>query len=168
MSYTCTQCGQTHDELPAIGFDAPHYYYILNDEDRKKYTQKLTSDLCILAYANQTDYFIRTVLKQKIQGHDQELQYGVWVSVSEKSFNDYSNNFGSEVHNGKYMGYLSTWIPGYATTTTGIVMRIQAAGNMHRPEITPEQGQEHPFVQDYCNGITMEEAELRVKRVMGE
>lgn len=168
MPYTCTQCGQQHGELPAIGFDAPHYYYTLNDEGRKKHVQKLTSDLCILAYTNQTDYFIRTVLRQKIHGHDQELQYGVWVSVSERSFKDYTDNFAAEAHTGKYMGYLSTWIPGYETTTVGIVMRVQATGNSNRPTIIPQQGQDHPFVNDYYNGITMEEAEARVRRVMGE
>ncbi len=166
MPYTCKQCGQTHDELPAIGFDAPHYYYTLTDEDRKKHVRKLTSDLCILAYEHQTDYFIRTVLKQKITGHDAQLDYGVWVSVSETSFNDYTGHPNAAGH--KYMGYLSTWLPDYDTTTTGIVMRIITAGNGHRPEITPQQGQEHPFVHDYYNGITMKEAEARVKRAMGE
>ena len=168
MPYTCTQCGQTHDELPAIAFDAPQYYYILSIEDRRKFVKKLTSDLCILAYNNQTDYFIRTVLNQKITRHDDRLQYGVWVSVSETSFDDYTEHLDAEEHKGKYMGYLSTWIPGYATTTTGIVMRIQTTGNGHRPEIVPHQGQDHPFVHDYYNGISLEEAETRVKKAMRE
>lgn len=167
MPYTCAQCGQTHDELPAIGFDAPHYYYTLSEEDKKKHVRKLTSDLCILAYDHQTDYFIRTVLNQKIIGHDDRLQYGVWVTLSEKNFTEYSDNFDNSEQEGTYYGYLSSWIPGYDNTTR-VVMRVVLAGNGNRPEVIPHEDEKDPFTKDYYSGITMEEAQARIARAMGE
>lgn len=166
MSYTCSKCGQTHEELPSIGFDAPYYYYVLSDEDKKKYVKKLTSDLCVLSYEDQTDYFIRAVLDFEINGHDDHLQYGVWVSLSEEHFNEYSDNFSNPDQEGMYYGYLSSWPDGYEPTGS-IVMHVQLEGNGNRPTAFPHEGQEHQLVHDYYKGITLHDAEARIKRAMG-
>lgn len=91
--YTCTSCGEKHEDMPAIGFTAPDPYNQLSEEERIAYQAECDSDFCIIRYPDQTDRFIRAVLPIPIIGHEETLEYGVWVSVSEKSFNDYQSRF---------------------------------------------------------------------------
>ena len=42
-----------------------------------------------------------------------DLEYGLWVSLSEKSFNDYSENFNNENHEAKYFDWLCNDLPDY-------------------------------------------------------
>ncbi|MFN8431059.1 MAG: DUF2199 domain-containing protein [Spirosomataceae bacterium] len=97
MKYICSKCGKEHEELPSIAFDSPFYYENLNIEDKKSIA-KLTDDLCVISHPEQTDRFIRAVLHQKINDDCLTLDYGVWVSLSEKSYQDYLDNYDNENH----------------------------------------------------------------------
>lgn len=90
MRYQCLNCGEYHDEWPSIGYNEPFYYSILSDEDKKNIA-KIDDDFCVIKHDDQTDYFIRVVLKLEVTDNCQSLDYGVWVSLSEKSFTDYLN-----------------------------------------------------------------------------
>src|SRR5690349_9399198 len=115
MSYQCSVCGEIHEDLPALGFNSPYYYDILSETDKESIAS-LTSDFCTINHVEQTDRFIRTVLHQKIREFDDTLDYGVWVSLSEKSFEDYREHFSDDLHQATYFGYLCSNIPGYETT----------------------------------------------------
>jgi hypothetical protein len=93
LKYTCSTCGKEHDDWPAIAFDTPS----MSVEDKEKITE-INSDFCVIEYEDQTDRYIRAVLFQKVIDHCDDLHYGVWVSLSEKSFNDYKENFHNEEH----------------------------------------------------------------------
>lgn len=84
--YTCTSCGEKHEDMPALCFATPDPYNQLSEEERIAYQAECDSDFCIIRYPDQTDRFIRAVLLIPIIGHEETLEYGVWVSVSEKSF----------------------------------------------------------------------------------
>ncbi|HYF03585.1 MAG TPA: DUF2199 domain-containing protein [Patescibacteria group bacterium] len=114
MDYICSKCGESHEELPAIAFKTPHYYDILSDEDKIEIAT-INSDLCVITHEDQTDRFIRAVLHQKIYDCSDTLDYGIWVSLSEKSFDDYVKNFDSEEQDVTYFGYISTEIPAMMT-----------------------------------------------------
>ena len=45
---------------------------------------------------------------------------GVWVSVSEKSFNDYQSHFHDNPGNVVYFGMICNWLPPYETDTFGL------------------------------------------------
>ncbi|UOE49573.1 DUF2199 domain-containing protein [Mucilaginibacter sp. SMC90] len=160
MSYICSHCGKEHEEWPALTFDAPYAYYRLSNEDKNNIAE-LGSDHCIINYKNQTDLFIRATLIQKVNSHCNNLDYGIWVSLSEKSYNDYADNFDNENHITSYFGYLSNNIPGYEDTFIIHTTVNTRAGN-ERPEVVPHEGFEHPFVTDYYNGIEKDEAERRI------
>lgn len=109
--YTCTSCGENHEEMPAIGFTAPDPYNQLSEEERIAYQAECDSDFCIIRYPDQTDRFIRAVLPIPIIGHQETLEYGVWVSVSEKSFNDYQSHFHDNPENVVYFGMICNRCP---------------------------------------------------------
>lgn len=88
MKYTCSCCGQEHDEWPALTFSSPTSYNELTDKEKKELGQ-LSNDFCVITYPDQTDRFIRCTLTQKVTDHCENLDYGIWVSLSEQSYQDY-------------------------------------------------------------------------------
>jgi hypothetical protein len=159
--YICSCCGKEHESWPAIAFDAPIFYYDLNEEDKANIAT-LDSDFCVINHPEQTDRFIRCTLTIKLNNHCENLEYGVWVSLSEKSFTDYTENYNNENHATKYFGWLSNMLPDYEDTTkipTTIFTRI----GKQRPEVVPHSNFDHQLTIDYYNGITKKEAEKRIK-----
>jgi hypothetical protein len=166
MLFTCSTCGKVHEGFPALGFDAPYYYHNLS-ETEKEDIAALSDDFCIIRHPDQTDRFIRVVLNQKIIDFSDTLQYGVWVSLSEKSFNDYKEHYNSPHHLTTYFGYLCNQLPGYENTLS-IKTNVETAADNNRPEIFPHDDQmDNPFVRDYFEGITLEEAERRIHAAYG-
>ncbi|MBS1532782.1 MAG: DUF2199 domain-containing protein, partial [Bacteroidetes bacterium] len=144
---------------PALSYLAPLFYDDLSDEEKQNIAE-LSDDFCIIHNADQTDRFIRGTLTQKVIDHCENLEYGLWVSLSEKSFEDYKSNFGNKDHEGGYFGWLSNNLPGFQfqSIPTNVITR---KGGL-RPDIIPHKDFDHPFVRDYYNGITKEEAERRI------
>ncbi|MCA5005239.1 DUF2199 domain-containing protein [Sphingobacterium bovistauri] len=165
-TYTCTKCGKIHEDLPSIGFSEPFYYQILNEEDKEN-GALINEDLCRIEHEDQTDYFIYAVLQIPIQNHDETLDYGVWVSVSEKSFKDYFLQIeNDEPEENTYFGMISNWIGDYETDTKGLHMDVETQLGKIRPLLTPHESM-HPLVLDWKNGITYEEAQRRISKAFG-
>ncbi|MDP9080380.1 MAG: DUF2199 domain-containing protein [Bacteroidota bacterium] len=164
MKYTCPACGEVHNEWPALTFDSPYPYSVLSKKDKKQLAQ-LDSDFCSIKYEKQTDRFIRCSLVQEVAGSCQNLDYGIWASLSEKSFNDYSDNFNIEDHETSYFGYLSNVLPGYESTLN-IPARVYTQKGNVRPEIVLDPDFNHPFVKDYYRTISLSEAERRIREVL--
>jgi hypothetical protein len=165
MEYTCAVCGKQHDDWPALAFDSPYHYHNLSEVEKETIAQ-LNSDSCIIIYEDQADRFIRCTLTQKVNDSCQHLDYGVWVSLSEKNFNDYEANFNNENHETAYFGYLCNDIPGYESTLS-IPTSVETRTGGQRPDIIPDPNFDHPFVKDYYNGISLMEAEERIRKAFG-
>lgn len=166
MSYSCSICGQAHDDMPALAFDSPHNYHVLSEEDKEAIAE-LTDDFCVIEHEGQTDYFIRAALFQEIADSDEMLHYGVWVSLSEKSFRDYEEHFEDDEYEATYFGYLCSQVAPYADTMS-IKMNVVCSGDGHRPEVIPHRSEQMhlPFVRDYYEGISREEADRRVHAML--
>lgn len=164
MKYKCEICGKEHENYPALAYSSPDNYYWLTDEEKIEYNAKLDSDFCTIEYPDQKDRFIRCVLIQKINDNCDDLEYGLWVSISEQSFNDYKENYHNENHETEYFGWLSSSIPDYKFDINIPTTVITKKGNQ-RPEIVPHKETEHPLVYDYYNGISTEEAEKRIREM---
>lgn len=164
IKYTCSCCGKTHEAWPVLTFDSPTSFHNLSARE-KKAIGKIDQDFCIIRHASQTDRFIRCTLTQKIIDHCESLKYGLWVSLSEKSFADYSANFDNENHETGYFGWLSNNLPDYDFNKS-IPTDVFTRTKKQRPEIVPHQDFDHPFVRDYYNGITKAEAERRIKAML--
>jgi len=136
------------------------YRYL--SEVEKETIAELTSDFCIIRHPEQTEYYIRCTLIQKVIDHCEDLHYGLWSSLSEKSFLDYSENFKNQNHENQYFGWLSNNISEYDFKEY-IPTTVVTQTNGNRPEIFPHEDFEHPFVIDYYKGITKKEAENRIQ-----
>ena len=162
MKYNCNKCGKEHEELPAISFNSPHYYHILSEDDKKNIVE-LSDDFCVIKHEDQTDYFIRAVLFQKIIDHSDTLDYGIWVSLSKKSFDEYKEHFKDENHTATFFGWFCSQIEGYEETLS-LKANVHTRSGNERPEVVLENCN-NDFVMDYYSGITIEEAEARVKKL---
>lgn len=159
--YICSSCEKEHEGWPALTFTSPANYHMLSEADKQNIAE-LDSDFCIIHHTNQTDRFIRCTLKQKVIDHCEDMEYGLWVSLSEKSYQDYFDNYNNENHETSYFGWLCNILPDYEFKESIPTTLYTKAGN-HRPEIVPHKDFDHPFVIDYYNGITKDDAERRIR-----
>lgn len=164
IKYTCDCCGKEHYDWPALTFKSPDNYDGLSQSNKDSIAE-IGSDFCIITHSDQTDRFIRCTLTQKVTDHCEDLEYGLWVSLSEKSYSDYADNYANENHETKYFGWLCNDIPEYEFNESIPTTVFTRTGNQ-RPEIVPHQDFDHPFVKDYYNGITKVEAEKRIKSML--
>ena len=164
MHYTCAICGKIHEDWPAIAFSSPDNYEGLTPSEKQSLAS-LTGDFCEIRHEDQTDRFIRCVLFQEIIGQDEPLHYGIWVSLSEKSFTDYKEHYHDHNHEATYFGYICNTIPGYLSTMS-IPSNVVVGRDNNRPEIIPHKSFKHPFVSDYFDGITLQEAEKRIHEAL--
>jgi len=160
IKYVCGNCGQEHEEWPALTFKSPDSYCGLSESDKYGIAE-LSQDFCVIRYHDQTDRFIRCTMTQKVTDHCEDLEYGLWVTLSEKSFQDYVDNYNNEDHEARYFGWLSNDLPDY-TFNESIPMNVNTRNGHLRPEIVPHSNFQHPFVDDYYSGITKAEAEKRI------
>jgi len=165
IKFKCSCCGKIHEEWPALTFISPDNYNNLSEEDKIS-IGNLDADFCTIKYEDQTNRFIRCVLIQKVNDHCEDLDYGLWVSLSETSYLDYKERFQRESEEKLYFGWLCNNIPGYEFSES-IPMNVVSRNNGLRPELIPHEGFDHPFVKDYYNGISKEEAERRISEMLG-
>lgn len=162
--YKCTVCGKEHSEWPALAYSSPDKYAGLSEKEQNSLAT-IDEDFCIINYTDQTDRFIRAVMFQKVINHDVDLHYGLWVSLSEKSFKDYLDNFKNPNHETSYFGWLCNAIPEYEFEESVPTTVWTKTGNS-RPEIIPHKDFDHPFVRDYYFGISKEDAETRIHKMI--
>jgi hypothetical protein len=163
IKYICSNCGKEHTEWPALAYDSPSNYKNLTEVDKQS-MGTLSTDFCTIKYPDYTDKFIRCTLTQKVIDHCEDLEYGLWVSLSDKSFQDYSDNYNNENYETKYFGWLCNDLPDYNFEESIPTTVFTRTGNQ-RPEIVPHEDFDHLFVTDYYNGITKEEAERRINEM---
>lgn len=163
MKYICSCCGEEKEDWPAIAYSAPYPYFSLSEEEIKN--SELSSDVCIIRYSDETCYFIRAVMIQEVNETCQDLEYGVWVSLSEKSFNEYVENYYNEEFESGYFGWLANYLPDYEFENA-IPTDVVVDNKIGRPFIYPHESHDHLFVKDFYQGISKQEAERRIELVL--
>lgn len=161
--YKCSSCGDTHDELPALGFKTPFHYDTLSAKDKNEIAE-ISDDFCVIHHPEQTDRFIRTVLTININDACENLEYGIWVSLSEKNFDDYESNYKMDSEEKTYFGIICNEIPDYEETTIGLHVNVNTRNGGIRPEIIPHES-EHQLIRDWENGITIKKALSRIEKM---
>ena len=162
--FKCSQCEEYHETWPSLGYGAPWHYSQLTEEEKDKISF-LNEDFCKINWEEQTDRFIRVILMIPVNNTDRKLEYGLWTSLSEKSFNDYSENFNRTDHETKYTSWICNKLIGYESTIS-IPTNIFTRTGTLRPILEPQRQHEHQLVTDYINGINKEEAERRIHEMM--
>ena len=162
--FKCSTCGKVHEELPSIGFKTPYHYDILSEEDKKEIAE-VSDDFCVINHPEQTDRFVRAVMNIKTDNPEEDLVYGLWVSLSEKNFNEYKEHFKNQTQEKTYFGIICNQIADYEESTIGLQINVSTRLGDLRPELIPHKS-EHKLVSEWENGITFHEANLRVEKIL--
>lgn len=153
IRYTCQTCGEIHEGIPDVGFDAPIYYYQIPAEERRTLA-RLSDDFCSL---RDEDFFIRTCLEIPIRGHEESFMWGVWVSLSRTNFERYRAIFEEDPPEGEgpYLGWLSNRIEPYPDTLK-VKARVHLQKGGARPVLELEPT-DHPLAVHHREGIELED-----------
>lgn len=153
MRWTCSRCGEEHVGLPLDwAFDRPAYWDGPRSDD-----DRLSDDLCVWTDdAGDRSYFIRGVLVIPLVDSEETFGYGVWSSLSRKSFDRVYELWDdpARVDESPYFGWLSNSLRGYPETLN-LPLDVVTAELDKRPSLFLHDG-DHPLATEQRNGITME------------
>jgi len=150
--FRCETCNDEHDLADiAFGADAPAQWDILTDAERDQ--SALTSDQCVIESSEGKYYFVRACLDIPILGADLFFTWGVWVSLSERSFLEIAERWTdpSRIIAGPYFGWLCTRLPDYPDSMYLRAMLHQRPVGQ-RPSIELEPS-DHPLARDQRFGV---------------
>lgn len=166
MKYTCADCGQEHEDWPALVFRAPDPYLALSEEEQAN--AELTKEICCIEDEEGTHWYLRGVLTQYVYDACQYLDYGVWVSLSEASMKDYYEHYEDKEYKTTYFGWLVTDLPNYpANTSFGLPTNVEVDNSKGIPTILPHQG-DSIFIKEFYDGISTEEALRRIDALLNK
>jgi|SRR6516165_585556 hypothetical protein len=152
MEFTCRTCGKLHDSNEiSFGADAPVQWALISDQERAK--SELGGEQCVIEADGQRQFFIRACLEVPIKGTARTFTWGVWISLSEKSFLEMSEHWDDpgRTRRGPYFGWLCTKIPEYPDTVfLKTTVHQRAVGQ--RPIVELEET-DHPLSVDQRSGV---------------
>jgi hypothetical protein len=165
IKFNCSICGERHDLAEiSFGANAPIQWNLLSDVERKN--SELTGDQCVIQTGEGRHFFVRACLDIPIKDTDRSFTWGVWVSLSERSFEEMCDHWEDPNRNelGPYFGWLCTKIPGYPDTVfLKTDVRQREVGL--RPLVELEQSR-HPLALHQYEGITVAELESLVADIL--
>jgi hypothetical protein len=165
FAFTCSSCGDVHEGSPSFVFRAPHNYDCLSDE-QKVQMGTLTDDFCTVTNDGGTDYFIRAVLEVPIHGVEEPFLWGVWVSLSEKSFVRYREIYDDDASAGEgFFGWLNSDIAVYPYAHSRPSDVVTQPGG-YRPKVILHQSKlaDDPLAIDQAQGISVARAQALAER----
>lgn len=123
----------------------------------------ITSDWCI---TGDREYLVRVCLNLPVIDGPGPLSYGVWASVSEKSFNRMMELWDDPrcVEEPPYFSYLLINIGGYPKTW-GLEAKLVTHSVTERPLLFLAPS-DHPLVMEQREGITMTQVREIVERML--
>ncbi|MTG97717.1 DUF2199 domain-containing protein [Myroides albus] len=165
MKYICADCGQEHEDWPALVFQAPDPYLALSPEEKEQ--AELTKEICCIDDKEGTHWYLRGVLTQYVYDACQYLDYGVWVSLSEESMKDYYEHYEDKEYKTTYFGWLVTNLPNYPPNTSfALPTNVEVDNSKGIPTILPHQKGDSIFIKDFYDGISTEEALRRIDALL--
>ncbi|MER2566676.1 MAG: DUF2199 domain-containing protein [Myxococcaceae bacterium] len=144
--FTCLACGEAHDGLPLdFATDKP----ALSDEELAR--AKLTDDLCEF----DEHRFIRACLEIPILGGPGPLVYGIWVTLSQRSYEQYLEHQSEPRRflDGPYFGWFASALPLWPATVQ-LKTRVHIRPPPQRPVIELEPT-DHPLAVAQREGISL-------------
>jgi len=122
-------------------------------ETERSRLARLTSDTCII---DDADFFVRGCLEIPVHGRSDPFVYGVWVSLSPKSFQRYRELFEAteRLEEPPYFGWLCNKLPGYPDTLN-LKTNVHLRSYPLRPRIELEPT-DHPLAVEQREGISIE------------
>jgi hypothetical protein len=152
IEFKCHTCEEIHVGMPALAWDYPLYYLSVPENEREDRCE-LTSDTCVV---DNEFYFVRGSLEVHVHNEDEQFSWGVWVSLSKKSFARYLELYEVDPRDQEepFFGWLSVSIAIYPETENLKTM-VHLRNEGIRPFIELEPT-EHPLAVEQREGITRE------------
>lgn len=162
FSFKCSCCGELHEGSPSFSFNEPAPYS--EQDTATKESGTLTEDICTYTDEDGEHYFVRVVLEVPINGVEEPFTWGVWVSLSKESFDNYVETYTTPEVGKAYFGWFCNYLPHYDNTyalATDVVLRDKSL----RPSIDLHE-KCHELVHDFNDGITVEKAQEIAEKVL--
>ena len=136
--------------MPTFGAVAPLSYYAISEAERESRCD-LGSDDCVI---DEKYFFVRGCLEIPVHGYSDPFVWGVWASLSEENFREWSRVFGNDrrSHIGPFFGWLDAWLKPYPETMNLKTM-VHLRDNGLRPYIELESTG-HPLSTEQRDGIS--------------
>ncbi|KUJ50153.1 DUF2199 domain-containing protein [Chryseobacterium sp. JAH] len=152
--FKCLCCGKVYDKPPlTFGSDFPSFYDSIPKNEIAERVEYQKS-LCIIDH----HFFHRVRLEIPIINYFENLNFDIWVSISEENFiqrNEHWNNK-DRIHFESYFGYLQNEIPAYENTfNLHTISTENAPGFIPNAQIIDIK---HQLYIDQQNGISVERA----------
>lgn len=152
-TWLCHRCGEEHEGLPLDwAYDVPAYW-----EGPQAEGDYLSEDLCVWTDdGGERCYFVRGILPIPVRDTAEVFAYGVWSSLSERSFERFLERWDDEQREDEppYFGYLSNNLPGYPGTLN-LHLAVTTRSVTLRPSfVLLPRGEGHPLIDEQWQGIT--------------
>lgn len=165
FAFKCSCCGELHEGSPSIGYRMPDQYASLSQEQRAAMGE-LSEDLCTISHDDGVDYFIRTILEVPIHGVEEPFLWGIWVSLSEKSYRRYVETYDDPVEGDGFFGWVCNEIPAYPFEGARPADVHVQLGRQRPKVILHRNGREQdPLVRDQVHGISAMRAQEIAEQV---
>lgn len=166
FAFKCSCCGDIHEGSPSMAFRAPDHYASLSDE-QKMSIGKLSGDFCTINHGDGTDYFVRAVLEVPIHGIEEPFLWGVWVSLSQKSFERYYEMYENPVEGEGFFGWVCNDINVYPYSSSRPADVVVQVDNQ-RPKVILHKGdpEDDQLVIDQNEGISVVRAQELAEKAL--
>jgi len=166
FTFKCSRCGDIHEGSPSFAFRAPDHYAWLSDE-QKASLGKLSDDFCTITHDEGTDYFVRAILEVPIHGVEEPFLWGVWVSLSKKSFDRDDETFDDPVEGEGFFGWVCNDIDVYPYPSTRPAdVRVQLGNQRPKVILHKRDSEDDPLVIDQTRGISVARAQELAEQVL--
>ncbi len=120
----------------------------------------LSSDFCTIVHEGETDHFIRAILEIPIAGVAEPFLWGVWVSLSKKSFIRYRETYESPVAGDGFFGWVCNEIKlyPYSKPRPSDVI-VQPSHSRPKVVLHRTDTEDDPLVIDQIHGISVARAQ---------
>jgi hypothetical protein len=166
FAFKCRCCDEVHEGSPSFSFRAPDAYASLSEEEKASIGW-ISDDFCVITHVEGTDRFVRAILEVPIHGVEEPFLWGVWVSLSEKSFDRYRDTYDAPVDGDVFFGWVANRIGLYPVDDSRPSdVRVQLGG--HRPKVVLHLADEEtdPLAIDQRDGISIQRAQELAERAM--
>lgn len=159
MSWICSTCGETHDDLPlSFAADYPDKYANMTADEREL-PAVIGTDQCII---DQKEFYIRGCLEIPIKNGDRIFLWGLWAAIHEEDFDEVSATWeteGRETRFGPYKGRLANGlIKNYYPPALNLKLTINLGQVGQRPLFFIDEPS-HPLATAQREGMTMKQVE---------
>lgn len=154
FEFKCASCQEIHRGIPTFATEYPDYLAGMSEAQKEKLV-KLGSDDCVI---NNEIFFVRGCIELPVHGYpDEPLVWGVWVSLSAKSYQEWLGCFEQEqrAHIGPFFGWLSVDLWPYPESCLNLKTMVHLRDNGIRPYIELEPTN-HLLAVEQRQGISPE------------